>query len=205
MGDARRKGAAAVMRQPLFWCGAARDSIRLQSCLPNSIWVLHESRVGGFATCLCAENTAAGEVILANAGTCPHTATTVRLTIFESASRSYGRCAIHGNHAAPRVRRDTHLPLRRRGRSPQHSGRTLRLRAHARIEQSIGREDRVRSPALRPGRRHHRPHRRPRRENGGRRRMKKGVLEDLDNTFLLNVVEDPMEPRQPEGATQGCL
>jgi serine phosphatase RsbU (regulator of sigma subunit) len=72
MGDVSGKGAAAAMSATLLLgAAAARDSDSPAVLLAQLNRVLHESRVGGFATCLCADFTAAGEVTLANAGHLP--------------------------------------------------------------------------------------------------------------------------------------
>jgi len=55
----------------LLGAAAARESDSPAVLLAQLNRVLHESRVGGFATCLCADFTAAGEVTLANAGHLP--------------------------------------------------------------------------------------------------------------------------------------
>ena len=72
VGDVSGKGAAAAMAATLvLGAAAARDSDSPAVLLAQLNRVLHESRVGGFATCLCADFTAAGEVTLANAGHLP--------------------------------------------------------------------------------------------------------------------------------------
>ena len=72
VGDVSGKGAAAAMSATLLLgAAAARDSDSPAVLLAQLNRVLHESRVGGFATCLCADLTAAGEVTLANAGHLP--------------------------------------------------------------------------------------------------------------------------------------
>ena len=72
VGDVSGKGAAAAMSATLLLgAAAARDSDSPAVLLAQLNRVLHESRVGGFATCLCADFTAAGEVTLANAGHLP--------------------------------------------------------------------------------------------------------------------------------------
>jgi hypothetical protein len=72
VGDVSGKGAAAAMSATLLLgASAARESDSPSLLLAQLNRVLHESRVGGFATCLCADFTAAGEVTLANAGHLP--------------------------------------------------------------------------------------------------------------------------------------
>ncbi len=72
VGDVSGKGAAAAMSATLLLgASAARDSDSPAVLLAQLNRVLHESRVGGFATCLCADFTAAGEVTFANAGHLP--------------------------------------------------------------------------------------------------------------------------------------
>ena len=72
VGDVSGKGAAAAMSATLLLgASAARDSDSPAVLLAQLNRVLHESHVGGFATCLCADFTAAGEVTLANAGHLP--------------------------------------------------------------------------------------------------------------------------------------
>jgi sigma-B regulation protein RsbU (phosphoserine phosphatase) len=72
VGDVSGKGAAAAMAATLLLgATAARDSDSPDVLLAQLNRVLHESRIGGFATCLCADFTAAGDVTLANAGHLP--------------------------------------------------------------------------------------------------------------------------------------
>ena len=72
VGDVSGKGAAAAMSATLLLgAAAARESDSPAVLLAQLNRVLHESRVGGFATCLCADLTAAGEITLANAGHLP--------------------------------------------------------------------------------------------------------------------------------------
>ena len=72
VGDVSGHGPAAAMSATLLLgAAAARDSDSPSVLLCQLNRVLHESHVGGFATCLCADLTAAGEVILANAGHLP--------------------------------------------------------------------------------------------------------------------------------------
>jgi phosphoserine phosphatase RsbU/P len=72
VGDVSGKGAAAAMSATLLLgAAAARESDTPAVLLAQLNRVLHESRVGGFATCLCADFTTAGDVILANAGHLP--------------------------------------------------------------------------------------------------------------------------------------
>lgn len=72
VGDVSGKGAAAAMSATLLLgASAARESDSPAVLLAQLNRVLYESRVGGFATCLCADFTAAGDVTLANAGHLP--------------------------------------------------------------------------------------------------------------------------------------
>jgi hypothetical protein len=69
VGDVSGKGTAAAMAAALLMGGAAaRDADSPASLLTHLNRVLRESHVGGFATCLCADFSAAGMVTLANAG-----------------------------------------------------------------------------------------------------------------------------------------
>jgi hypothetical protein len=72
VGDVSGKGTAAAMTATLL-IGAAerRDSDSPAQLLQHLNLVLRDSRVGGFATCLCADITADGVVRLANAGHLP--------------------------------------------------------------------------------------------------------------------------------------
>jgi sigma-B regulation protein RsbU (phosphoserine phosphatase) len=69
VGDVSGKGAAAAMAATLLLgAAAARESDSPAELLAQLNRVLHESHVGGFATCLCADFSDAGDVTLANAG-----------------------------------------------------------------------------------------------------------------------------------------
>jgi len=72
LGDVSGKGTAAAMTATLL-IGAAerRDSDSPPMLLEHLNSVLRSSRVGGFATCLCADIDADGTVTLANAGHLP--------------------------------------------------------------------------------------------------------------------------------------
>ena len=72
VGDVSGKGTGAAMTATLL-IGAAerRSSDSPASLLEHLNSVLRSSRVGGFATCLCADVTAEGIVTLANAGHLP--------------------------------------------------------------------------------------------------------------------------------------
>jgi hypothetical protein len=69
LGDVSGKGAAAAMTAALLLGGAqARESDTPAELLFHLNRVLRESRVGGFATCLCADLADDGSLIIANAG-----------------------------------------------------------------------------------------------------------------------------------------
>ena len=69
LGDVSGKGAAAAMTAALLLGGAERrDGDSPGKLLAHLNGVLHESRVPGFATCLCADFAPDGTVTLANAG-----------------------------------------------------------------------------------------------------------------------------------------
>jgi len=69
LGDVSGKGAAAAMTAAVL-LGAAqqRDTDSPGSLLEHLNRVLNDMHLGGFATCLCAEISAEGALILANAG-----------------------------------------------------------------------------------------------------------------------------------------
>jgi hypothetical protein len=69
LGDVSGKGTAAAMTAALL-IGASekRDSDSPADLLRHMNMVLRDSRVGGFATCLCADLTENGSVLVANAG-----------------------------------------------------------------------------------------------------------------------------------------
>jgi hypothetical protein len=69
LGDVSGKGAAAAMTAALL-IGAAerRDHDSPSALLRHMSLVLCDAQVGGFATCLCADLTEEGAVVLANAG-----------------------------------------------------------------------------------------------------------------------------------------
>jgi hypothetical protein len=72
VGDVSGKGAAAAMAATLLLGGAAaRDSDSPAQLLDHLNRVLRESKVGGLATCLCADVAADGAVTVANAGHLP--------------------------------------------------------------------------------------------------------------------------------------
>jgi hypothetical protein len=72
VGDVSGKGAAAAMTAALLLGGAeGRDSDSPARLLTHLNLVLRESRIGGFATCLCADFNPDGLVTLANAGHIP--------------------------------------------------------------------------------------------------------------------------------------
>jgi hypothetical protein len=69
LGDVSGKGSAAAMTAALLLGGAAdHDTEAPADLLAHLNRVLFDSRVGGFATCLCADISPDGQVILANAG-----------------------------------------------------------------------------------------------------------------------------------------
>ncbi len=69
LGDVSGKGTAAAMAATLLLgAAAARDSDSPAALLTHLDRVLGENRLGGFATCLCADVSAHGEVTIANAG-----------------------------------------------------------------------------------------------------------------------------------------
>ena len=69
IGDVSGKGAAAAMAATLLLgAAAARDSDSPAVLLVNLNRVLRENHLTGFATCLCADITADGDVRIANAG-----------------------------------------------------------------------------------------------------------------------------------------
>lgn len=69
LGDVSGKGSAAAMTAALVLGGAqARDADTPGNLLSHLNRVLRESRVGGFATCVCADLASDGELTLANAG-----------------------------------------------------------------------------------------------------------------------------------------
>jgi sigma-B regulation protein RsbU (phosphoserine phosphatase) len=72
LGDVSGKGAAAAMTAAVL-LGAAqgRDTDAPGALLDHLNGVLTKMRLGGFATCLCAELSAAGTLTLANAGHLP--------------------------------------------------------------------------------------------------------------------------------------
>jgi phosphoserine phosphatase RsbU/P len=72
IGDVSGKGTAAAMTATLLIGAAERRGADSPSALIGHLnLVLRESRVGGFATCLCADVAADGAVTLANAGHLP--------------------------------------------------------------------------------------------------------------------------------------
>jgi hypothetical protein len=72
LGDVSGKGSAAAMTAALLLGGAtARQADSPAELLAHMNLVLTESRVAGFATCLCADFAADGRVTLANAGHLP--------------------------------------------------------------------------------------------------------------------------------------
>lgn len=72
IGDVSGKGAAAAMTAALL-IGAAeeRESDSPTELLQHLNVVLHNSHVGGFATCLCADLASDGSIVIANAGHLP--------------------------------------------------------------------------------------------------------------------------------------
>jgi sigma-B regulation protein RsbU (phosphoserine phosphatase) len=69
MGDVSGKGTAAAMTAALLMGGAAdHDALAPGQLLDHLDRVLCQSRVGGFATCICADLAADGTVTIANAG-----------------------------------------------------------------------------------------------------------------------------------------
>ncbi len=69
MGDVSGKGTAAAMAATLLLgAAAARESDSPAALLAHLNRALGENRLGGFATCLCADVSADGEVTIANAG-----------------------------------------------------------------------------------------------------------------------------------------
>ncbi len=69
IGDVSGKGTAAAMAATLLLgAAAARDSDSPAALLAHLNRVLAENRLGGFATCLCADVSTNGEVTIANAG-----------------------------------------------------------------------------------------------------------------------------------------
>jgi hypothetical protein len=69
IGDVSGKGSAAAMTAALLLGAAAgRDADSPADLLAHLNRILMEARVGGFATCLCADVTADGNISLANAG-----------------------------------------------------------------------------------------------------------------------------------------
>ncbi len=69
LGDVSGKGAAAAMAATLvLGAASARDSDSPSNLLAHLNRVLRENRLSGFATCLCAEVAASGQVSIANAG-----------------------------------------------------------------------------------------------------------------------------------------
>jgi serine phosphatase RsbU (regulator of sigma subunit) len=72
LGDVSGKGAAAAMAATLLLgAAAARDSDSPAALLSHLNRVLSENRLGGFATCLCADVEPNGTATLANAGHLP--------------------------------------------------------------------------------------------------------------------------------------
>jgi hypothetical protein len=72
LGDVSGKGAAAAMAATLLLGAAAtRDADPPSELLAQLNRALRESRVGGFATCLCADIAVDGTVTIANAGHLP--------------------------------------------------------------------------------------------------------------------------------------
>jgi hypothetical protein len=72
IGDVSGKGTAAAMAAALLLGGAAaRDSDSPASLLAHLNRVLKENRLGGFATCICADMEATGTTTTANAGHLP--------------------------------------------------------------------------------------------------------------------------------------
>jgi serine phosphatase RsbU (regulator of sigma subunit) len=72
LGDVSGKGSAAAMAATLLLGAAtARDADPPSELLAQLNRVLRESRVGSFATCLCADIAPAGAVTIANAGHLP--------------------------------------------------------------------------------------------------------------------------------------
>jgi len=71
-GDVSGKGAAAAMAATLLLGAAAvRDSDQPGILLENLNCLLLENKLAGFATCLCADIAASGEMVIANAGHLP--------------------------------------------------------------------------------------------------------------------------------------
>jgi serine phosphatase RsbU (regulator of sigma subunit) len=69
LGDVSGKGSAAAMTAALLLGGAqARDTDTPGNLLAHLNCVLRESRVGGFATCVCADLAPNGTLTVANAG-----------------------------------------------------------------------------------------------------------------------------------------
>lgn len=68
VGDVSGKGAAAMAATLILGAAAARDSDAPSALLAQVGRVLSQSRVGGFATCLCFEIAPDGALTLANAG-----------------------------------------------------------------------------------------------------------------------------------------
>jgi hypothetical protein len=69
LGDVSGKGAAAAMTAALLLGGAqARESDTPAELLCHLNRVLRESKVGGLATCVCADLAADGSLVIANAG-----------------------------------------------------------------------------------------------------------------------------------------
>ncbi len=69
VGDVSGKGAAAAMAATLvLGAASARDSDAPADLLNKLDRVLRDSRVGGFATCVCADIATDGNVTIANAG-----------------------------------------------------------------------------------------------------------------------------------------
>jgi len=72
LGDVSGKGTAAAMTAALLLGGAEdHDELAPGELLSHLNRVLRESRVGGFATCLCADFEGDGKVTFANAGHLP--------------------------------------------------------------------------------------------------------------------------------------
>lgn len=72
LGDVSGKGTAAAMTAALLLGGAEdHDALAPGELLSHLSRVLSESRVGGFATCVCADFYDSGKVTLANAGHLP--------------------------------------------------------------------------------------------------------------------------------------
>ena len=65
---------------------------------------------------------------------------------------------LHRDTTPAQPRRQPHIPFRWRHRSAQLHRRALRLRTHKCHQHPISPQHRHRRPAIRPGRRHHRPH-----------------------------------------------